>query len=99
MLAQSVADAEPAAQSTQTVQVRKPIPERIVPMIERTRPAVAIPEGAPTDIMSFLALPAQIIPAIPQMSAIRLAKLSQKKTTETIPRTNEAIAIPRPGGF
>lgn len=38
---------EPAAQSKHTVQVKNPIAPNTVPMMESTRPAVAIPVGAP----------------------------------------------------
>ena len=61
--------------------------QRIVPIIESTKPAVAIPHG-----FFFLAITPSTIPTIPMINPNHCKK--KLNTIATIPRTKEAIANP-----
>ena len=62
--------------------------QSIVPIIESTKPAVAIPVG-----FFFLAITPKIIPTMPMINPM-IDNPIRLNTIDTIPSTNEAIANP-----
>ncbi len=82
---------KPAIEPTQAAHAKKPIPQMQVPIIEHTKPAVAIPVG-----LFFLAIAPRIIPTIPTIIPIHPAAPKNVHTRATIPNTNDATPTTLP---
>jgi len=66
------------------------------PMIEHTIPAVAAPVGCPVAARLFCPIAPRTMPIRPVNIAIMLSTGHHMNIRDTIPKTNDAIAIKKP---